>query len=99
MPKVRVRSLRSLASKCNPSILTGAIIESADYIEELEKQWELLKVELKQLEEFYEKADDTNELNVIHDIQSLMAKMETAPQPTSDGMDDYHFRRFKEDRK
>jgi hypothetical protein len=43
MPKVRVKSLRSLASKCNPSILTGAITESADYIEELEQIVQELK--------------------------------------------------------
>ena len=43
MPKVRVKSLRSLASKMNPSILTGAITESADYIEELETENEKLK--------------------------------------------------------
>lgn len=40
-------------------------------------KWELMKMELKHLEEFYERCDDTTELNVIHDIQSLMNKMET----------------------
>lgn len=40
MPKVSTKSLRSLASKCHPSILTGAITESADYIDELELQIE-----------------------------------------------------------
>jgi hypothetical protein len=37
MPKVYVSSLRSLARKVQPSILTGAITEAATYIEELEK--------------------------------------------------------------
>lgn len=37
MPKVRTRSLRRLANKSPQSILTGAINESADYIDELEE--------------------------------------------------------------
>lgn len=51
MPKVRVRSLRRLARICKPSILTGAITESADYIEELEKENEKLKRALTDISE------------------------------------------------
>ncbi|MCK2000823.1 hypothetical protein MZM54_05395 [[Brevibacterium] frigoritolerans] len=51
MPKVSTKSLRSLVSKCNPSILTGAIAESADYIEELEKKVQLLESSLKTYKE------------------------------------------------
>ena len=36
MAKVRVNSLRRLVRMCEPNILTGAISESANYIEELE---------------------------------------------------------------
>jgi hypothetical protein len=43
LPKVGVKSLRSLARKCNPSILRSAITESADYIEELEYEVKALK--------------------------------------------------------
>lgn len=49
MPKVSTKSLRSLASKCNPSILTGAITESADYIDELETKVEQLEKEIEGL--------------------------------------------------
>lgn len=56
----------------NPSQLYAA-----QRIEELENQWELLKVELEQLEEFYDRCNSENEIHVIHDIQSLIAKMET----------------------
>lgn len=44
MPKVSTRSLRRLASKMQPSILTGAITESADYIDELELEVKQLKM-------------------------------------------------------
>lgn len=46
-------------------------------IEGLEMQWQLLKVELKSKEEFYERMEDSGEIHVIHDIQSLISKMET----------------------
>ncbi|MEK3819649.1 hypothetical protein MKY20_11340 [Cytobacillus sp. FSL W8-0315] len=55
----------------------GDYHEMQDKKEIAEKQWELLKLELKNLEEFYERTDDTNELHVIHDIQSLISKIET----------------------
>jgi hypothetical protein len=58
---------------------TGEFHEVKIYREnrlQVELMWELLKVELGQLESFYERTDDTSELNVIHDIQSLMNKME-----------------------
>jgi restriction endonuclease S subunit len=57
MPKVSTRSLRSLASKVKPSILTGAITESADYIDELEKKIQLLESSLK----IYKEENDTYE--------------------------------------
>lgn len=49
----------------------------SERIEGLEKQWELLKDELQQLEGFYQRMSDTVELDVIHEIQSLIYKMET----------------------
>lgn len=45
-------------------------------VQGLEMQWELLKVELGQLESFYERTDG-NEIHVIHDILGLINKMET----------------------
>ncbi len=55
----------------------GDYHEMQDKKEIAEKQWELLKFELRNLEEFYERTNDTNELHVIHDIQSLICKMES----------------------
>jgi hypothetical protein len=49
MPKVYTKSLRSLASKCNPSILTGAITESADYIDELEEENKKFKNDIEHM--------------------------------------------------
>lgn len=46
MAKVLTSSLRSLAGKVKPSILTGAIEESADYIDELEEKLEGLVARL-----------------------------------------------------
>ncbi len=47
-------------------------------VQALEQQWELLKVELQQKEEFYDRCSDCEgEIHVIHDIQSLMSKIET----------------------
>lgn len=41
MPKIYTQSLRNLAMKVQPSILTGAIDECADYIDELEREVEV----------------------------------------------------------
>lgn len=81
MPKVRVRSLRSLASKCNPSILTGAITESADYIEELEKENERLKYALKDIKNVstldeYEGSNPKSLLKACYDIAEKAAPRE-----------------------
>lgn len=43
MPKISTKSLRRLTGKFKPSILTGAITESADYIDELEVENDLIK--------------------------------------------------------
>jgi hypothetical protein len=51
MPKVSTKSLRSLVSNANPSILNGAITESADYIEELEHKIELLQMDMDLLQQ------------------------------------------------
>ena len=48
----------------------------SEEVQGLEKQWELLKLELEQLESFYERTEG-DEIHVVHDIQSLMSKMET----------------------
>lgn len=45
MPKVRTRALRSLASKFQSSIITAALTESADYIDELELEIKQLKMD------------------------------------------------------
>lgn len=55
MPKVYTGSLRSLASKVRPSILTGAITESADYIDELEEELRVHKKVVEELREENEK--------------------------------------------
>ena len=49
----------------------------SEEVQALEMRWELLKVELEQLEEFYDRCNSENEINVIHDIQALISKMET----------------------
>ena len=47
-------------------------------VQVLEQQWELLKVELQQLEDFYDRCSDCEgELDAIHEIQTLMSKIET----------------------
>jgi hypothetical protein len=66
MPKVKVKSLRSLASKCNPSILTSAIIESADYIEGLEYENEMLWKWVKQSDEPLSEDEMKNVSNWIY---------------------------------
>ena len=59
MPKVRTKSLRILAAKIPPSIFSGAIEESADYIDELEAE----NNQLREALQFY--ADSQNyEANV-----------------------------------
>jgi hypothetical protein len=46
--------------------------------EKAEVQWYLLKIELQQRLEFEERCKDSEaEINLIHDIQSLMDKLET----------------------
>lgn len=77
MSKLKANSLRSLAKKLPSSVVSGALFESAEYIEELEKTWELLKIELKRMEEFYDRCNNEEEIHVVHDVQSLMTKMET----------------------
>jgi Mg2+ and Co2+ transporter CorA len=52
MPKVNTKALRSLARKVKPSILTGAITESADYIDELEDTVYALQETLRQEQEY-----------------------------------------------
>lgn len=46
-------------------------------IQVLEQQWEILKIELEQLEDFYDRTNSENEINVVHDIQNLIDKLET----------------------
>lgn len=63
MPKVNTKSLRSLASKVKPSILTGAIEESATYIDELELKIQLLESSLNT----YKKESDIHETSTYID--------------------------------
>lgn len=56
MPKVNTRSLRRLANKVPQSILTGAINESANYVDELEEKVEKYE---KALREIAESNEDT----------------------------------------
>lgn len=51
-------------------------IKSKD-VQVLEQQWELLKLELMSLEDFYGRCNIENEINVIHDIQNLMNQIES----------------------
>lgn len=44
-------------------------------VQDLEMRWELLKFELELKEQFYDRID-SDEINIIHDIQSLMSKIE-----------------------
>ncbi len=68
MAKVNTRSLRSLASKVKPSILTGAITESADYIDELEK-------ENKEMKEFIQWAVDVSlDKRILEQGKKLLEK-------------------------
>ena len=46
-------------------------------VQTLEQRWGLLKAELEQLEDFYSRCNSTSEINVIHDIQNMMIKMES----------------------
>ena len=71
MPKVRVKSLRSLASKMNPSILTGAITESANYIEELELEIENLKVEKRRINDIANKGLFNHDITTLEDIRNI----------------------------
>jgi hypothetical protein len=55
----------------------GDYHEIQDKKEQAEKQWELLKIELEQRLDFEERCNGENEINLIHDIQSIISKMET----------------------
>lgn len=57
MSKVNTGSMRSYARTIQPSMLTDAIIESADYIDELEGKVKLLESSLK----IYKKESDMYE--------------------------------------
>lgn len=68
--KVSTRLLRSLASIVKPSILTGAITESADYIDELES----INVELKNEIQTVLDSPLTDWVEIHDDIQDILKK-------------------------
>lgn len=45
--------------------------------EALEQKWEVLKIELESRLEFEERINGEENINLIHDIQSLISKLET----------------------
>lgn len=55
MPKVNTKSLRSLVKMRKPSVLTKAMTESADYIDELEKENKRLNAFYNYFAELYGK--------------------------------------------
>lgn len=53
------------------------LVEQADKAQAVDQQWYLLKMELESRLEFEERCNGENEINLIHDIQSLMARIES----------------------
>ena len=77
MYKIGAETLRGIANKGNSTEMKDAIKKSADYIEFLEMRWELLKLELEQSESLNAHFKNDEAVDTIHDIQSLISKMES----------------------
>lgn len=75
--KIGAETLRGIANKGNSTEMKDAIKKSADYIEFLEMRWELLKLELEQSESLNAHFKNDEAVDTIHDIQSLISKMES----------------------
>lgn len=63
----------------NQTDLIEEKVKLQNKVEELEKQWELFKIELQERLDFQERCfpNDDAEINLIHDIQSIINKIET----------------------